>query len=165
MNSKAFRWIAAVLFVGVVLAVPALAMDEPKTWSDTLREKIDSLNLTDAQKTDIKTAFIKADDQYDMAIADTRATLAKTLTPEQKEKLGAMADNAIQKRLEGSSSHRSMTIDQISKELGITESQSKVIKDAFKSLGKRLDKVDSGLVSQVKKVLDKDQLAKVKSWL
>ena len=162
MKGRTSRWMAFALVVVVALAPPALAGD---TWSETVREKIDSLNLTDEQKTDIREVFTSAEDKYDKAIGKTREKIAKTLTDDQKGKLESMADEAIQKRLQGKKLDRTRSIADISNELGITEDQSTKIRSALDGLAKQLDKVDSKLVAEVEKILSPEQLAKVRTWL
>lgn len=162
MKGTASRWLAFALVAVVALATPVLAGD---TWSQTAREKIDSLNLTDEQKTDIREVFTSAEDKYDKAISKTREKIAKTLTEDQKDKLASMADEAIQKRLQGKKLDRTRSIADISNELGITEDQSTKIRSAFDGLVKQLDKVDSKLVTEVEKILSPEQLAKVRTWL
>ena len=93
MTGKAFRPIACVV-VALALSLPGLASE--MTWSQTAREKIESLNITEEQRTDLRDAFTAAEDSYDKAITKTREKIAKTLTDDQKDKLRSMADDAIQ---------------------------------------------------------------------
>jgi Spy/CpxP family protein refolding chaperone len=163
MRGRAFPWIAFALVAVVALGPPALAGE--MTWSQQAREKIDSLNLTDEQKTDIREAFTAAEDKYDKAIGKTREKIAKTLTDDQKDKLASMADDAIQKALQGKKLDRTRSIADISQELGITEDQSSKIRSALDGLASQLDKVDSKLVAHVEKILSPEQMAKVRTWL
>ena len=71
----------------------------------------------------------------------------------------------IQKRMQGKKLDRTRSIADISNELGITEDQSAAIRSALDGLGKHLDKVDSKLVAKVEKILNPEQLAKVRTWL
>src|SRR5262245_23143031 len=99
MKRRTFGSIAFLVGLALALSMPALASDG--TWSQTAREKIDSLNLSEEQRSGIRDAFTAAEDSYDKAISKTREKIAKTLTDDQKDKLQSMADEAIQKRLQG----------------------------------------------------------------
>ena len=142
---------------------PAIA--ETMTWAETVQSKISSLDLSAAQKTDISKAFTMADEAYADAFATARKAISETLTGEQKEKLGEMANAEIQRRLEGDASARSKSIAEIGEMIGITGEQSDSLKKTMGMLGDSLDAIDADLLSQIKSILDEKQLAQIASWL
>jgi len=160
---KSLRLIASALVLVLMSAGTHVVADEA-TWASILQEKIASLDLSDVQKSDIGAAFVEADTAYDEAIAATRLDIAATLTDDQKTGLANMADNAIQKRLQGDTSARTRSIAEIADELGVTDDQSAAIRESFNALGATLDAVDANLRSRIKSVLSEEQLAKVMSW-
>lgn len=161
---KLIRMFASVMAF-VLMSAGTVVLADAATWAATLQEKVASLDLSAGQKSAIRDAFGKADDLYEQAIAATRETIGATLTGDQKQQLGEMANAELQRRLQGDTAERTKSIADIASDLGITDAQSSAITDALGSLGKTLDGVDAGLRSQIKSILNEEQLAKVMSWL
>ncbi len=141
------------------------AIAETMTWAETVQSKIKALDLSDVQKTDINKAFAMADEAYDDAFATARKAISETLTDEQKQKLGDMANAEIQRRMEGNASARSKSIAEIGEMIGITSDQSDTLKKSMGMLGDSLDSIDAKLMSQIKSILNDKQLAQIASWL
>ena len=160
---KPLHLIASILALLLVTAGP-VTVAETATWATTLQQKIQSLELSDTQKSEIASAFVAADEAYGEAIAATRATIGEILTDEQQAELGNMANAEIQRRLEGDTSARTKSIADIASDLGVTEDQSSAIREALADLGDILDGIDAGLVDAIKSYLNEEQLAKVASW-
>ncbi|GAB3113102.1 hypothetical protein G8770_19160 [Aestuariicella hydrocarbonica] len=147
-----------------LLLVGQWSVADDATWADTLQQKIDSLDLTDMQKSSIAEAFGAADAAYERAIFATRATVRETLTDDQRQKLQDMADEEIQRRLQGDDTVRTQSIAELASDLEVTDEQSSLIRGALSDLGNTLDGIDAQLRDQVKSVLDAEQIAKIKSW-
>jgi hypothetical protein len=160
---KPLQLIASILAMVLLSAGPVVHADTA-TWATTLQQKIQSLDLSDTQKSEIAGAFVAADEAYGDAIAATRATIGEILTDEQKAELGAMANAEIQRRLEGDTTARTKSIADIASDLGVTDAQSAAIREALGDLGGILDGIDADLVAAIKSYLNEEQLAKVASW-
>lgn len=160
---KPIRMFASVLAL-VMMAAGTVVLADAATWAATLQEKVASLDLSADQKSAIAGAFGEADELYEEAIAATRETIGRTLTGDQKQQLGEMANAEIQRRLQGDTAARTKSIADIASDLGITDAQSSVIREALGGLGETLDGVDAGLRAQIKSILNEEQLAKVMSW-
>jgi hypothetical protein len=157
--------IFASALVLLMMTVANAAVADSGTWVETVQEKIASLDLSGAQKMDIGKAFDSADMAYEKAFGDARKIIGETLTDDQKKSLGDMANAQLQKRLEGDMTARTKSIADIAKDLGVTDSQSEMIKKALGGLGDTLDGIDAGLIKGIKSVLNPDQLAKIASWI
>jgi len=166
---RSSRWIAAAIVLAALTCAPVLAQTSTPTpsmtWAENLQAKIDSLGMSDGQRTEIRNAFEKADKGYDEAILVTRNEMASVLTADQKTKLGAMADTAIQNHFSGKDVDTGKSISEIGKELGITKEQRDAFKDSLKRLDGKLDTIDQDLTKRVKEILRPDQIEKIKSWL
>lgn len=147
-----------------LLLVGQWGVADDATWADTLQQKIDSLDLTDMQKSSIAEAFGAADAAYERAILATRATVRETLTDAQRQKLQDMADEEIQRRLQGDDTVRTKSIAELASDLEVTDEQSTLIRSALSDLGNTLDGIDAQLRDQVKSVLDAEQIANIQSW-
>ncbi len=161
---KQLKIFGSVLVLMTMVLVNTVAADSA-TWAQAIQEKITSLDLSDVQKMDIGKAFDAADASYGDAIADARKVIAETLTDDQKKELGDMANAQLQKRLEGDSSARAKSIADIANDLGVTDAQSDTIRKALGGLGDTLDGIDANLMKSIKSILNKEQLAKIASWL
>jgi len=161
---KMLRILLSVMLLGTMTAGPVVA-GQAATWAETLQKGIASLDLSGSQKSAITKAFDVADSAYGEAFSATRKQLGGILTDEQKSELADMADGELQNRLAGDASQRTKSIADLAGDLGVTNTQKSAMSDALSSLGGTLDGIDSSLVSSIKSVLNKDQLAKIASWL